>query len=59
MFEKLAELLNAECASSDDQKCETQLYVPVFEGKEKEYEVYDTVEKAFLTNLKANCVSFK
>lgn len=59
MFGKIAELLNAKSVKSDEQSCETALYVPSFEGKEKEYEIYDTVEKAFLVNLKANCVNAK
>ncbi len=59
MFEKLAELLNAKCVPCDEQGCETSLYIPTFEGKEKEYEVYDTVEKAFLRNLKENCINVK
>ncbi|WMJ78668.1 MULTISPECIES: FAD-dependent oxidoreductase [unclassified Sedimentibacter] len=56
MFEKLAELLNAKSVAYEAPKYETALYVPEFEGKEKEYEVYDTVEKAFLEKLKENCV---
>jgi len=59
MFEKLAELLNAKDVANDDGKYEASLYVPSFEGKEKEYEIYDTVEKAFLTNLKENCINAK
>jgi len=59
MFEKLAELLNAKDVTNDDGKYEASLYVPSFEGKEKEYEIYDTVEKAFLTNLKENCINTK
>ncbi len=56
MFEKLAELLNAKPVAYEAPKYETALYVPEFEGKEKEYEIYDTVEKAFLGKLKENCV---
>lgn len=59
MFEKLAELLNAKCASNDEQNYKTALYVPSLEGKEKSYEIYNTVEKAFLANLKENCINAK
>lgn len=59
MFEKLAELLNAKCVPNDEQNYETALYVPSLEGKEKAYEIYDTVEKAFLANLKENCINAK
>lgn len=59
MFGKLAELLQASPVQSVAKSCETALYVPNFEGKEKEYEIYDTVEKEFLVNLKANCIIAK
>ncbi len=57
MFGKLAELLNAECVPADDENYDAALYVPSFEGKEKKYVIYDTVEKAFLKNLKENCIN--
>lgn len=56
MFGKIAELLNAADCETACEKCETALYVPALNSKEKEYEIYDTVEKAFLLNLKENCV---
>lgn len=56
MFSKLAELLNAKCAENCAENYEEQLYVPTFNSKEKQYDVYDTVEKAFLANLKQNCI---
>lgn len=56
MFDTLAELLNAKSVSNDKEQYEAALYVPSIEGKEKAYEIYDTVEKAFLSNLKDNCV---
>lgn len=58
MFEELAALLNTksldECESDCD--CEKELYVPKFESTEKAYNVYDTVEKAYIEKLKSNCV---
>jgi len=57
MFGKLAELLNAKCVEKCEENYKTELYVPAFNSKEKQYEIYDTVEKAFLANLKSNCVN--
>jgi formate dehydrogenase major subunit len=59
MFEKIAELLNAKAVSNDTEQYEAALYVPSFEGKEKSYVIYDTVEIAYLTNLKNNCINVK
>lgn len=59
MIDKINELLNAKDATNCDVNYETALYVPTLEKSEKEYEIYDTVEKAFLTNLKDNCVKAK
>ncbi len=56
MFDSLAQMLNAENAQASVKSYETSLYVPSFVEKEKAYEVYDTVEKTFLRNLKENCV---
>jgi len=57
MFSELAESLNAKCAENCTKKYEAQLYVPTFGSIEKQYEIYDTVEKAFLANLKQNCIN--
>lgn len=57
MFERLAELLNAKDVENDNQNYEAAIYVPSFEVIEKTYEIYDTVEKAFLANLKENCIN--
>ena len=56
MFAKLAGLLNAEYKEDAKDEAKVKLYVPTLKGKEKEYEVYDTVEKAFLAKLKENCI---
>ncbi|MDF2949593.1 MAG: 2Fe-2S iron-sulfur cluster binding protein, partial [Sedimentibacter sp.] len=56
MFEKIAELLNVKAVSNDKEQYEAALYIPSFDGKEKVYKIYDTVEIAYLTNLKDNCV---
>ncbi|MEL7649295.1 MAG: FAD-dependent oxidoreductase [Sedimentibacter sp.] len=56
MFCSIAEMLNAEYVPAKADEVETSLYVPEFAGAEKQYEVYDTVEKAFLADLKANCI---
>ena len=56
MFETIQELLNAKEVANDVENYEAALYVPSFESKEKSYEIYDTVEKAFLRNLKDNCI---
>ncbi|WP_326910368.1 FAD-dependent oxidoreductase [Sedimentibacter sp. MB31-C6] len=56
MFEEIAKQLNANVSNEIVEKIDTKLYIPKFESKEKVYKVYDTVEKAFLANLKDNCV---
>jgi len=58
MFEKIAELLNTKSSSVEEKEseCEKALYVPKFESIEKEYMIYDTVEKAYIAKLKSNCV---
>jgi len=56
MFKKLAQLLNAEYKEDTEGQAGVKLYVPAFRGKEKEYQVFDTVEKAFLAKLKENCI---
>lgn len=56
MFGKIAEMLNAKEYKFTAEENAKELYVPTFESKEKEYEVYDTVEKQFLADLKSNCV---
>lgn len=56
MFEKIAELLNTKAKDECEVECEKTLYVPKFESKEKEYIIYDTVEKAYILKLKSNCV---
>ncbi len=56
MFEKLAQLLNAAYKEDAKDEAKVQLYVPTLNSKEKDYEVYDTVEKAFLARLKENCI---
>lgn len=56
MFKELADLLNAVYKADAQDESKVQLYVPKLNSKEKEYEVYDTVEKAYLARLKENCV---
>ena len=56
MFKELAQQLNAVYKENAEDKAKVELYVPALKSIEKEYEVYDTVEKAFLENLKENCV---
>lgn len=56
MFEKVAELLNTESTDDMEFECEKELYIPTFVSKEKEYMIYDTVEKAYIAKLKSNCV---
>ena len=56
MFKELAELLNAVYKEDAKDEAKVNLYVPTLNSKEKEYEVYDTVEKAYLARLKENCV---
>lgn len=56
MFAKLAELLNAVYKEEPQDEAKINLYVPTLKSKEKEYDVYDTVEKAYLARLKENCV---
>ena len=58
-LERIQDNFESDNYKNDDGKYEASLYVPSFEGKEKEYEIYDTVEKAFLTNLKENCINTK
>ncbi|WP_312811696.1 FAD-dependent oxidoreductase [Sedimentibacter sp.] len=59
MFKTIAELLNAKPAEKCKKVYETELYVPTFDNKEKEYKIFDTVERAYLANLRANCVNAK
>ena len=56
MFAKLAELLNAVYKEDAKEEAKVKLYVPSLNSKEREYEVFDTVEKAYLARLKENCV---
>jgi formate dehydrogenase major subunit len=56
MFAKLAELLNAVYKEDAKDEAKVKLYVPSLNSKEREYEVFDTVEKAYLARLKENCV---
>ena len=56
MFAKLAELLNAVYKEDVKDEAKVKLYVPSLNSKEREYEVFDTVEKAYLARLKENCV---
>lgn len=56
MFKKLAELLNGEYKEDVEDEIKVKLYVPALKGGEKEYQVFDTVEKAFLAKLKENCI---
>jgi formate dehydrogenase major subunit len=56
MFKKLAELLNGEYKEDVEDEIKVKLYVPTLKGGEKEYQVFDTVEKAFLAKLKENCI---
>nr|WP_312577465.1 NAD(P)-binding protein [Sedimentibacter sp.] len=56
MFEKIAELLNTKASDEAVAECEKELYVPKFESKKKDYVIYDTVEKAYISKLKSNCV---
>mgnify|MGYP000992196442 FL=1 len=56
MFAKLAELLNAVYKEDAKEEAKVKLYVPSLNSKEREYEVFDTVEKAYLARLKENCI---
>ena len=56
MFKELAELLNAEYKEDAEDEAKVKLYVPALNSKEREYQVFDTVEKAFLARLKENCI---
>ncbi|MDF2617210.1 MAG: hypothetical protein K0Q47_1866, partial [Sedimentibacter sp.] len=56
MFGKIAEMLNAKEYKSVAVENAKELYVPTFESKEKQYEIFDTVENQFLADLKSNCV---
>ena len=56
MFAKLAELLNAVYKEDVKDEAKVKLYVPSLNSKEREYEVFDTVEKAYLARLKENCI---
>ena len=56
MFEKIAELLNAKASEKIEEECVKELYVPKLESKEKAYNIYDTVEKAYIKKLKENCI---
>jgi formate dehydrogenase major subunit len=56
MFAKLAELLNAVYKEDAEDQAKVKLYVPALNSKEREYQVFDTVEKAYLAKLKGNCV---
>ncbi len=56
MFAKLAELLNAAYKEDPQGEEKVKLYVPALKSTEKEYQVFDTVEKAYLAKLKENCV---
>ncbi len=56
MFKKLAELLNGEYKEDVEDEIKVKLYVPTLKGGGKEYQVFDTVEKAFLAKLKENCI---
>lgn len=53
----IAQNLNAKSFDDHEDIEETQLYVPTLEGEEKLYQVFDTVEKDYLANLKANCIN--
>lgn len=59
MFKTIAELMNAKPVEKCKKVYEIELYVPTFDNKEKQYKIYDTVEKAYLMNLKANCINVK
>ena len=59
MFKTIAGLLNAKPVEKCKKVYETGLYVPSFDNKEKEYKIFDTVERAYLANLRANCVNVK
>ena len=56
MFAKLAGLLNAVYKEDPKDEAKIKLYVPSLNSREKEYQVFDTVEKAYLARLKENCV---
>ena len=56
MFAKLAGLLNAVYKEDPKDEAKIKLYVPSLNSREKEYQVFDTVEKAYLAKLKENCV---
>jgi len=56
MFAKLAGLLNAVYKEDPKDEAKIKLYVPALNSREKEYQVFDTVEKAYLAKLKENCV---
>ena len=56
MFKELAELLNAVYKEDAEDEAKVKLYVPALNSKEREYQVFDTVEKAFLARLKENCI---
>jgi len=55
-FAKLAGLLNAVYKEDPKDEAKIKLYVPSLNSREKEYQVFDTVEKAYLAKLKENCV---
>ncbi|MPN35606.1 hypothetical protein SDC9_183104 [bioreactor metagenome] len=55
MFEKIAELLNAKY-KENKETVEPELYVPTLDSNDKNYVIYDTVEKSYIKKLKENCV---
>lgn len=64
IFDEIAKLLNVknikdvECKDCNCNK-NIKLYIPELKSKNKEYAIYDTVEKAYVENLRANCIKVK
>lgn len=55
MFDKIRELLNAKY-KENIEAIEAELYVPTLASNDKNYVIYDTVEKSYIKKLKENCV---
>lgn len=56
MFDEIGALLNTEPSVECKEEQEIELYIPILSSTEKNYVIYDTVEKAFINNLKDNCI---
>jgi formate dehydrogenase major subunit len=55
IFDEIAKLLNANYSEAEEIK-ETALYIPTLSSSNKDYVIYDTVEKSYIKKLKEKCV---